>query len=129
MKKTLAILTLVVMLAALIVPVAMAAVEAKATCDHPGSYIASETQVGPRFYSNTKHGYAIKRVAKCTACNETLTTSYANWTGLTDHTRSSVKRDKGHVGTSLKHTFETTCTVCGGTYTYNATCTWPCAVN
>lgn len=129
MKKTLAILTLVVMLAALIVPVAMADVEQRAACDHPGSYIASETQVGPRYYSNSQHGYAIKRVAKCTACDVILTTSYANWTNLSAHIDSGNHSNMEHLGNTNYHKYSTRCSVCSGGYTINKWCPYPCTVN
>lgn len=125
MKKTLAILTLVVMLATLIVPVAMAMVEATAACDHPGSYVASETFVGPRYYNSTQHGYCTKRIARCTSCNEVLTTSYANWTGFGYHSTPGGVVDLGHDYDRGKHSFAGNCSICNSSYTITRTCSGP----
>ena len=124
MKKTLAILTLVVMLAALIVPAAMAVVDATAACDHPGVYIASEETVGPRYYSDFQHGYATKRVARCTACNVVLTTSYANWTNLSAHVSPDGLTSVRH-NSDGTHTYRGFCNVCASSYTVDKNCSGP----
>ena len=124
MKKTLTILTLVVMLAAMIVPVAMAVVDATAACDHPGVYIATEETVF-KSYSNTQHGYATHRIAKCTACNATLSDTYANWYGLAPHVDSGAWTDMGHVSGTATHKFKTKCSACSGNYTFTKSCKGP----
>lgn len=126
MKKTLAILTLVVMLAALIVPVAMAMVEATAACDHPGVY-AAENYSGYTNNGSSGHTFEAGFRYRCTSCNavmgkkvETSTTSA--------HTLTYI--DKNH-GTGTTHHYAKDCTKCSyyvnSTYTCpgGTSCYWP----
>lgn len=131
MKKTLAILTLVVMLAALIVPVAMAVVETRATCDHPG---VQRVETAYRYTSNGSSGHTEKYgyVMRCTACSKEMGFEVITSTAKA-HTLKQI--DKGHDGTTVKHKYVTKCTKCGYsdnvTYRFNCpggngqSCIWP----
>lgn len=125
MKKTLTILTLVVMLAVLIVPAAVAGVEAAAVCSHPSVYVASEAVVGPRYYSNAQHGYAKQQIVKCVACYETVATTYSQWANLSSHSTSGGMNDAGHNATNGTHTYQGICNVCAGSYTITRSCSGP----
>lgn len=124
MKKVLVIFTLVVMLASLVVPAAMATVEATAVCDHPGVYIATDETVC-RYYSNTQHGFVTHRVAKCTACNSILSDTYTNWHGFASHVDSGAWTDMDHVDGTTRHMFKTKCSTCSGNYTFTKSCKGP----
>lgn len=125
MKKTLAILTLVVMLAALIVPVAMAVVETRATCDHPGVHRA-ETDTRYVSKSSTQHNKNYGYVMRCNACSAELGFEIMQ-TIAQNHTLSYI--NKGH-GTGTNHNYAKDCTLCNfygnDVYTcYGPPCAWP----
>ena len=122
MKKTLAILTLVVMLAALIVPVAMAMVEATAACDHPTA-VVSGTIHEYRKKNNSVHAWCKVVSARCSACNaflgetvsELSTAPHSNFYG----------RVYGEHGSGTSHPYTEYCGVCNGKISKSMTCYGP----
>lgn len=124
MKKTLAILTLVVMLAALIVPVAMAEENDVVVCR-----TCSHSSVGVRVYRfnidyvNTTHHESDQYTQTiCKLCDAILSTSAITYNVLEKHYGSNNPAALNHVVGSNTHRAKAYCSLCSGLYYFTFTC-------